>query len=324
MEDRVPAPTIVLANPRGFCAGVSRAIDIVEELLDLYGAPVYVRKELVHNRVVVEQLNARGAVVVNEIDEVPEGAIAVLNAHGVAPEVQRLAAERGLRLVDATCPLVTKVHLEALRFAREGLFLLLVGHDGHDEVIGTLGHAPGGIALVQDVAEAEAIEVPDPARVALLTQTTLSVDETQDIIAVLRRRFPALREPARSDICYATTNRQAAVKELAQDAEVVVVVGSQNSSNSLRLRDAAAEAGKRAYMVDDPADVRAEWFANAARIGVTAGASSPEALVERIIAEIEKHAGVAIARTEIGTPEPEIVFAPPKALVELRALRGAS
>ena len=324
METRAASPTIVLANPRGFCAGVSRAIDIVEELLDLYGPPIYVRKELVHNRVVVDDLNARGAVVVNEVDEVPEGAIAVLNAHGVSPEVQRLAKERGLRLVDATCPLVTKVHLEALRFVKDGLFLLLIGHEGHDEVIGTLGHAPGGIALVQDVAEAETVQPPDPERVALLTQTTLSVDETEGIVAVLRRRFPNLREPARSDICYATTNRQAAVKELAREVDVVVVVGSHNSSNSLRLRDAAADAGKAAYLVDDPADVQAAWFAGAPAVGVTAGASSPEALVERVIAAIERHTGGPVARAEIGSPEPEIVFAPPKALLELRALRGTA
>jgi len=310
--------TIVLANPRGFCAGVDRAIEIVDELLDLYGAPVYVRKEIVHNREVVADFRARGVIFVDELSEVPAGALAVFSAHGVSPAVRDEAVARGLRVVDATCPLVSKVHLEALRFAREGLFLLLVGHGGHDEVVGTLGHVPGGIALVEDAAQAETVHVPDPGRVALITQTTLGVDETKDIIAVLRRRFPALREPARSDICYATTNRQAAVKELAARSQIVVVVGSENSSNSLRLRDVAQAEGARAYLVDDPELVRAEWFADVQRIGVTAGASSSEALVQRVVERIRAFApGASVS--ESGEREPEIVFAPPRELAALRA-----
>ena len=315
-----PASAIVLANPRGFCAGVDRAIEIVDELLDLYGPPVYVRKEIVHNREVVADFRARGVIFVDELSEVPAGALAVFSAHGVSPAVRAEAEARGLRVVDATCPLVSKVHLEALRFARDGLFLLLVGHGGHDEVVGTLGHVPGGIALVEDAAQAETVHVPDPQRVALITQTTLGVDETKDIIDVLRRRFPALREPARSDICYATTNRQAAVKELAGRTQTVVVVGSENSSNSQRLRDVALTEGARAYLVDDPAQVREEWFAGAQRIGVTAGASSSEALVQRVIDRIRACAPGARVE-EFGEREPDIVFAPPR---EMAALRDAA
>jgi 4-hydroxy-3-methylbut-2-enyl diphosphate reductase len=308
--------TILLANPRGFCAGVERAIETVDELLERFGAPVYVRKEIVHNRDVVEDFRARGVVFVEELSEIPAGSLAVFSAHGVSPQVRREAGERGLRVVDATCPLVSKVHVEALRFAREGYFLLLVGHAHHDEVVGTLGHVPGGIALVEDVEQAESITVPDPEHVALITQTTLSIDDTREIIGVLKRRFPKLREPARSDICYATTNRQAAAKDLARHADVVVVVGSQNSSNSQRLKDCAEQAGRAAYLIDHPDQVRAEWFAGAARIGVTAGASSSESLVSRIIARIEELCGT-MQREESGEREPEIVFAPPRELVEL-------
>ena len=313
-----PDSAIVLANPRGFCAGVDRAIEIVDELLDLYGPPVYVRKEIVHNREVVADFRARGVIFVEELAEVPAGGLAVFSAHGVSPAVRAEAEARGLRVVDATCPLVSKVHLEALRFAREGLFLLLVGHGGHDEVVGTLGHVPGGIALVENAQQAESVQVPDPQKVALITQTTLGVDETRDIIAVLRRRFPALREPARSDICYATTNRQAAVKDLAGRTQVVVVVGSANSSNSLRLRDVAEAEGARAHLVDDPALVRAEWFEGAQHIGVTAGASSSEALVQRVVDAIRVFAAGARVE-EFGEREPDIVFAPPRELAALRA-----
>jgi 4-hydroxy-3-methylbut-2-enyl diphosphate reductase len=312
--------TILLANPRGFCAGVERAIETVDELLDRFGAPVYVRKEIVHNRDVVEDFRARGVVFVEELSEVPAGALAVFSAHGVAPSVWREAQERGLRVVDATCPLVSKVHVEALRFAKEGYFLLLVGHAHHDEVVGTLGHVPGGIALVEDVAQAETVQVPDPERVALITQTTLSIDDTAEIVAVLKRRFPKLREPARSDICYATTNRQAAVKDLARRVDVVVVVGSENSSNSQRLKDCAEQAGARAYLVDHPGLLQPAWFAGSPTIGVTAGASSSESLVGRIIDRIEAICG-PLERVESGEREPEIVFAAPR---ELAALRRSS
>lgn len=311
---------IVLANPRGFCAGVERAIDTVDELLDIYGAPVYVRKEIVHNRDVVDGFRAKGVLFVEEVGEVPDGSVLVFSAHGISPQVRQEARERRLTVVDATCPLVTKVHLEALRYASEGCFLLLVGHAGHDEIVGTLGHVPGGIALVENLHDAQTVEVPDPQRVALITQTTLGVDDTRDIIARLRARFPALREPARSDICYATTNRQSAVKELADIAGIVVVVGSQSSSNSQRLRDIAAQLGAASYMVDDGGQLQAEWFAGTETIGVTAGASSPETLVRRIIERIAQLCGPATLE-EIGKPEPAIVFAPPREMTDLQGER---
>jgi 4-hydroxy-3-methylbut-2-enyl diphosphate reductase len=316
-----PQRRIVLANPRGFCAGVDRAIETVDALLEIYGAPVYVRKEIVHNRAVVDGFRANGVIFVEEVGEVPDGSVLVFSAHGISPEVRREARERRLTVVDATCPLVTKVHLEALRYAAEGCFLLLVGHANHDEIVGTLGHVPGGIALVENLHDAQTVGVPDEERVALITQTTLGVDDTRDIIATLRTRFPALREPARSDICYATTNRQSAVKELAKVASVVVVVGSQSSSNSQRLRDIAAQAGSAAYMVDGEDQLQAAWFAQAETIGVTAGASSPETLVRQIVERIAEQCGSATFE-EIGQPEPAIVFAPPRELIDLQAARS--
>ncbi len=313
---------ILLANPRGFCAGVDRAIDIVEQLIDAHGAPLYVRREIVHNREVVEGLRARGVVFVEGLDEIPNGALAVFSAHGVSPTVQREARERGLRIVDATCPLVSKVHLEALRFAKDGYFVLLVGHRNHDEVEGTLGHVPGGIALVEDVAQALSVPVPNPERVAVVTQTTLSFDDTVAILTALRERFPALREPARSDICYATQNRQVAVKALAAEVGVVVVVGSENSSNSQRLRECAEQIGAAAYLVDCTEQLRAEWFSGHARIGVTAGASSPETLVARIVERIRELVGDATV-SDFGEREPAITFAPPKELALLQTSAGA-
>ncbi len=313
---------ILLANPRGFCAGVDRAIDIVEQLIEAHGAPLYVRREIVHNREVVEGLRARGVVFVEGLDEIPNGALAVFSAHGVSPTVQREARERNLRIVDATCPLVSKVHFEALRFAKDGYFVLLVGHRNHDEVEGTLGHVPGGIALVEDVAQALAVPVPDPQRVAVVTQTTLSLDDTVAILAALRERFPALREPARSDICYATQNRQVAVKALAAEVGVVVVVGSENSSNSQRLRECAEQIGAAAYLVDCTEQLLAEWFVGHARIGVTAGASSPETLVARIIERIRELVGDAVV-VDFGEREPAITFAPPKELALLQTSAGA-
>ena len=313
---------ILLANPRGFCAGVDRAIDIVEQLIEAHGAPLYVRREIVHNREVVEGLRARGVVFVEGFEEIPNGALAVFSAHGVSPAVQKEARERRLRIVDATCPLVSKVHLEALRFAKDGYFVLLVGHRNHDEVDGTLGHVPGGIALVEDVEQALSVSVPDPQRVAVVTQTTLSLDDTVAILAALRERFPALREPARSDICYATQNRQVAVKALAAAVSVVVVVGSENSSNSQRLRECAEQIGAAAYLVDCTEQLRAEWFVGHARIGVTAGASSPETLVARIVDRIRELVGDAVV-VDFGEREPAIIFAPPKELALLQTSAGA-
>ncbi|HUY11342.1 MAG TPA: 4-hydroxy-3-methylbut-2-enyl diphosphate reductase [Candidatus Dormibacteraeota bacterium] len=313
---------ILLANPRGFCAGVDRAIDIVEQLIDAHGAPLYVRREIVHNREVVENLRARGVIFVESIQEIPDGALAVFSAHGVSPAVQAEARERRLRIVDATCPLVSKVHLEALRFAKAGYFVLLVGHRNHDEVEGTLGHVPGGIALVEDVEQARSVVVPDETRVAVVTQTTLSLDDTTLILSALRERFPALREPSRSDICYATQNRQIAVKALAAEVDVVVVVGSENSSNSQRLRECAEQLGAAAYLVDGTEQLKGEWFAGHAKIGVTAGASSPETLVARIverICELTENPNVE----DFGEREPDLVFAPPKELALLQTSAGA-
>lgn len=306
------ASTLLLANPRGFCAGVDRAIDVVDHLLAEYGAPIYVRKEIVHNREVVAGFRARGVVFVEELSEVPSGALVVFSAHGISPAVRDDARKRGLRVVDATCPLVTKVHLEALKFDREGVELILVGHGDHDEVVGTLGHVQG-MLLVEDLDDAQTVQVKDPDKVAVITQTTLSLDDTREIIATLQRRFPNMREPARSDICYATQNRQSAVKKLAKQADVVVVVGSENSSNSQRLKDCANEYGARGYLVDDPAQIAPEWLVGATTVGVTAGASTPEGLVQRVvdrIRELTKGADVQ----EIGEAEPPIAFAPPPEL----------
>src|SRR5689334_22425317 len=263
---------ILLASPRGYCAGVDRAIDVVTIALDLYGPPVYVRHEIVHNRHVVEALRARGAIFVDLLADVPCGSTVVFTAHGVAPAVRNEADERGLRAIDATCPLVTKVHLEALRFARAGHTIVLIGHAGHAEVEGTMGEAPDAMTLVESVEDVERLEVADPARLSYLTQTTLSVDETSAIVAALKARFPAVRGPAREDICYATTNRQTAVKELAARCDVVLVVGSPTSSNSSRLREVAELCGARSYLVESLADVDAAWIAGAKSVGVTAGA----------------------------------------------------
>lgn len=308
-----PDRKIILANPRGFCAGVARAIDIVDELLDLHGTPLYVRKEIVHNRDVVESFRSRGVIFVDDLAEVPNDSVTVFSAHGVAPEVRRHATERGLRVVDATCPLVSKVHREAMRFAKEGLFVLLIGHRDHDEVVGTLGHLPGRIALVEDIQHAETIEVADPERLGVVSQTTLSLDEVNGVLTVLRRRFPKLREPSRSDVCYATQNRQVALKEVASRSDVVVVVGSENSSNSQRLREVAEQVGTPAILVDDPGQIDPAIVAGARIVGVTAGASSPEPLVRRIIERIREICG-DLPIEELGEPEPPIVFPPPRDL----------
>jgi 4-hydroxy-3-methylbut-2-en-1-yl diphosphate reductase len=277
---------VVLAGPRASCAGVERAIEVVERALERHGAPVYVRREIVHNRHVVSELEQRGAVFVHEVDEVPEGALAVLSAHGVAPSVRAMAARRELDLIDATCPLVAKVHREARQFADAGYTIVLVGHEGHDEVEGTVGHAPERIRLVADVAEAEAVQVDDPERVAYLTQTTLAVDETRAIVAVLERRFPGLVGPRSDDICYATQNRQDAVREVASVSDTVLVVGSRNSSNSNRLVEVARRAGTPAYLIDDEQDIELGWLDGARTVGLAAGASAPERLVQRVLASL--------------------------------------
>lgn len=273
-----------LAKPRGFCAGVDRAIDVVNLALQYYGSPVYVRKEIVHNKYVIQTLAAKGAVFVEEISEIPEGAVAIFSAHGVAPAVRAQAAAKNLQVIDATCPLVTKVHLEAVRFAKEGRAIILVGHAGHDEVVGTMGEVPGKIQLVGSVEEAERVQVPDPERVAVITQTTLGVDDANEIVSVLRRRFPNLVTPASGDICYATQNRQMAVKLLAEEADLVLVLGSDNSSNSRRLREVAEIAGARAYLIDDASEIEAAWLEGVECVAITAGASAPEHLVQEVLA----------------------------------------
>ncbi|HET7648893.1 MAG TPA: 4-hydroxy-3-methylbut-2-enyl diphosphate reductase [Gaiellaceae bacterium] len=286
--------TILLAAPRSFCAGVERAIEIVELALKQRGAPVYVRKQIVHNEHVVSDLERRGAIFVDELDEVPRGATTVFSAHGVSPAVREEATARGLDVIDATCPLVSKVHAEARRFADAGNTILLIGHEGHEEIDGTRGEAPEATVLVQDVREAERVELPDPERVTYLTQTTLAVDETEEIVATLRERFPTLRGPASDDICYATTNRQVAVREVARSSDVMLVVGSATSSNSKRLVEVSEREQTPAYLVDDETDIDLAWIANAGTIGLSAGASAPEALVRGVIDAIAALGGATL------------------------------
>jgi 4-hydroxy-3-methylbut-2-en-1-yl diphosphate reductase len=274
---------VLLAAPRGYCAGVDRAVQTVERALELHGAPVYVRKEIVHNKHVVEELAKRGAIFVEEETEVPEGAIVVFSAHGVAPSVHENAAARNLQTIDATCPLVTKVHVSARRFAADGYTIVMIGHEGHEEVEGTTGEAPDSIVLVQTVEEVETLEVADPERVAFITQTTLSVDETAEIIAALRAKFPSIVSSKSDDICYATTNRQIAVKQLARECELVLVIGSTNSSNSNRLVEVAREHGAASHLIDNHNQVREEWLEGVETVGITSGASAPEELVEALV-----------------------------------------
>jgi 4-hydroxy-3-methylbut-2-enyl diphosphate reductase len=274
---------LLLAAPRGYCAGVDRAVQTVERALDLYGAPVYVRKEIVHNKHVVAKLRERGAIFVDQETEVPEGETVVFSAHGVAPSVHANAGERGLRTIDATCPLVTKVHVEAKKFAAQGYTIVLIGHAGHEEVEGTMGEAPEHIVLIETEEDADRLEVEDPERVAYISQTTLSVDETRAIIARLRERFPAITGPRTDDICYATTNRQAAVRQLARECDLVLVIGSQNSSNSNRLVEVARDLGADSYLIDNADQVREEWLDGKRVVGITSGASAPEELVQRLV-----------------------------------------
>jgi 4-hydroxy-3-methylbut-2-en-1-yl diphosphate reductase len=287
---------ILLASPRGYCAGVERAIDTVHEALRIHGAPVYVRKQIVHNIHVVRALEAKGAVFVDDESQIPAGGVCVFSAHGVSPAVRRNAAERRLAVIDATCPLVTKVHVEARRFAGENSTIFLIGHEGHEEVVGTTGEAPDRTVLIQTPEEARMVRVPDDTNVAYLTQTTLSVDETNEIIDVLRERFPTIRGPGREDICYATQNRQDAVKELADQADVVLVIGSPNSSNSRRLVEVARSSGTPAHLIDDESEIDPDWMASARTVGVTSGASAPEWLVERVVDRLCAMGGNAVER----------------------------
>jgi 4-hydroxy-3-methylbut-2-enyl diphosphate reductase len=280
---------IFLLKPRGFCAGVVRAIDVVKIALDLYGPPVYVRKEIVHNKHVVDELREAGAIFVEELDEVPVGARAIFSAHGVAPSVRRQAKERRLDVIDATCPLVTKVHLEAVRFARDGYSIVLIGHKDHDEVIGTLGEVPDRSYLVETVDDVDRLELPDSTRVRYLTQTTLSLDETRDLVNRLKERFPHLQGPPAQDICYATENRQMAVKAISEAIDLLLVVGSENSSNSKRLVEVGDNFGVRSHLVNDCSDVDMAWFASVKNVGVTAGASAPEHLVQELIEFLRGH-----------------------------------
>lgn len=311
---------LLLAKPRGFCAGVERAIDVVNMALELCGPPIYVRKEIVHNKHVIETLAAKGAIFVEEIEEVPEGELVIFSAHGVSPEVRTTAAAKRLRVVDATCPLVTKVHLEAIRFARQGLTIILVGHAGHDEIIGTMGEVPGSIQLVGSVGEAEKVQVPNPDRVAVTTQTTLGVDDTREIIDVLKRRFPKLVTPSSDDICYATQNRQTAVKLLASEADLVLVIGSDNSSNTRRLREVAEMSGARALLIEDATKIDPTWLEGVRTVAITAGASAPEYLVQDVV-DYFRTLGVEDV-SEVEAIEERVTFTPPPELAHAMARRG--
>ena len=306
---------VLLAAPRGYCAGVDRAVETVERALQAYGSPVYVRKQIVHNAHVVRDLEQKGAIFVEELEEVPEGAPAVLSAHGVAPEVYLQARARSLQTIDATCPLVTKVHNEAKKFASDGFHIILIGHEGHEEVIGTMGEAPASITLIGSPEEAEHVHIPGDDKVAYLSQTTLSVDETNEVIDVLRRRFPNIQAPPREDICYATQNRQQAVKEIATSADVVLVIGSANSSNSKRLAEVAASSGASSHLIDDDTEILEGWFDGATTVGVTSGASAPEWLVDRVIAWFRDRGVTEIQ--EVRTIDEDVHFALPKELLPL-------
>jgi 4-hydroxy-3-methylbut-2-en-1-yl diphosphate reductase len=290
---------ILLASPRGYCAGVDRAVQTVERALELYGAPVYVRKEIVHNKHVVSQLHDRGAVFVDDEQDVPEGAVTVFSAHGVSPSVHANASRRGLRTIDATCPLVTKVHKEAIKFAREGYTIVLVGHAGHEEVEGTMGEAPEHIVLVETEEDVDRLEVSDPEKVAYISQTTLSVDETRAIIGRLRERFPGAVGPRTDDICYATTNRQMAVKQLAAQCDLVLVIGSRNSSNSQRLVDVTREHGTEAHLIDHERQVAEDWLEGKRVVGITSGASAPEELVQRLVGFFRGRGAPEVAELEV-------------------------
>lgn len=301
---------ILLAAPRGWCAGVERAVDIVERALDLYGPPIYVRKQIVHNRHVVEGLEKRGAIFVDEVDEVPAGSNCVLSAHGSAPTVYETAAQRDLHLIDATCPLVTKVHVEAIRFAKRERTIVLIGHAGHEEVEGTMGQAPARTVLVETVADAEQLEVADPDNVSFITQTTLSVDDTKEIVETLRRRFPTIKAPTKSDICYATTNRQSAVKILASRAPLVLVIGAPNSSNSLRMVEVAKQHGARSYLIEDESQIDPAWLEGVDVVGLSSSASAPEWIVESVLAYLKRYGPAEVE--EVRVVDEDVRFPLPK------------
>jgi 4-hydroxy-3-methylbut-2-en-1-yl diphosphate reductase len=302
---------VLLAAPRGYCAGVDRAVETVEIALKKFGAPIYVRKQIVHNLHVVRDLERKGAIFVEELDEVPAGATAILSAHGVAPSVYADASARGLRVVDATCPLVTKVHNEARKFAREGYGIVLIGHEGHEEVVGTMGEAPVSITLISDASDVASLP-PAGDKVAYLSQTTLSVDETNEVIGALRERFPMIQGPPREDICYATQNRQVAVKELARRAEVVLVIGSDNSSNSKRLAEVAQSLGARSYLIDDETEIDPAWIEGVSTVGITSGASAPEWLVDRVVGWFRERGATEVE--EVRVVDEDVHFALPKEL----------
>jgi 4-hydroxy-3-methylbut-2-enyl diphosphate reductase len=309
---------IVLANPRGFCAGVNMAIDCVDQVLELRGPPVYVFHEIVHNRHVVDGFRRRGVVFVDEIAEVPEGGVVVYSAHGISPDVRKAARQRGLIEVDATCPLVTKVHMEVLRYARDGYTIIFIGHRDHDEAIGTVGEAPDSIIIVESPEEVAELRVADANRVAFVTQTTLSVSDAERVITALKAKFPAIRYPAKDDICYATTNRQAAVSDLSREVDVVLVVGSQNSSNSLRLVERAREAGKPAHLIDDESELDPRWLDGKRAVLITAGASAPEHLVQNLVTRLQRECN---AQVELRTlVEEDVSFALPRSVKQLVVL----
>jgi 4-hydroxy-3-methylbut-2-enyl diphosphate reductase len=314
--------TLLLLKPRGFCAGVVRAIDIVRIALEAFGPPIYVRKEIVHNRFVVEELQGKGAIFVDSVEEVPNGERVIYSAHGVSPEVREASAARGLRVIDATCPLVTKVHVEAVKFAKEGYSLILIGHHDHDEVIGTLGEAPLVTQVVGSPEQVESLTVPNPDRVAYLTQTTLSLDETKDIIAALQKKFPNIKGPAAQDICYATENRQVAVKHVASDADLLLVVGSENSSNSNRLVEVARNLGTNAHLIDSCSDIEPDWLEKVRTIALTAGASAPECLVEEVVKFLDSKGFGNVEELEV-MPE-NVRFGLPPEIVEAIAAAPAS
>jgi len=308
---------ILLANPRGFCAGVNMAIEALDEAIRRFGSDIYVYHEIVHNKYVVEQFTRQGVTFVDHLEEVPEGAILLYSAHGVSPEIRRVARERRLRTIDATCPLVTKVHLEAIRFARDGYRMVLIGHEGHDEVIGTMGEAPESIVLVETPEEVDALEFPPGTKLAYLTQTTLSVEDANRVIARLRERFPDIASPPKEDICYATTNRQHAVAELTPRADVVLVLGSQNSSNSRRLAEIAASHGKPAYLIDGASEIEDAWFTGVEKVLITAGASAPEVVVQECVEFLRERYGATV--TPVTLREEFVQFPLPR---ELRVLAG--
>ncbi len=314
---------ILLVQPRGFCAGVVRAVAIVEEALEVT-RPIYVRKEIVHNKFVVEDLRQRGAVFVNELDEVPDGlpgqpSVCIFSAHGVSPAVRQRAREKNLFVIDATCPLVTKVHLEAIRFAKEGYSIVLIGHHGHEEVEGTMGEAPFAIQLVESVEDVEKLEVANPEKLIYLTQTTLSVDDTRAIAEALKRKFPSMMPPPKDDICYATTNRQHAVKQLAPLCDLILVIGAKNSSNSQRLREVAQNCGTGSFLIDDETMIQNEWFQNVRTVGITAGASAPEVLVDRVIKNLCER-GPSVAVETLTIEEENVFFQLPKTVQQLPML----